>query len=66
MREKLERHILEGQGRPVKELQNPGVFIQRLQRRDRGIVKTIPAIGGGDGRLDFRRREILQKQPENL
>ena len=38
--QKLQRHILEGQGRPVEQLQQPGPGIDLLQGRHRLVAET--------------------------
>ena len=48
----LEGIVLESQGRPVKQLEQPVIGVQLHQRRDRRVFET--GIGGG-GDLDQRR-----------
>ena len=61
MGQQLQRHVLEGQSRPMEQLQDEGVLPQGLQRGDGRIVKLVGGVGAIDGRIDFGDGEILQK-----
>ena len=53
--DQLQRQILEGEGRPMKELEEPEVLVELYQRGHRGMAE--PAIGRGGELLQFAGRE---------
>ena len=53
--DQLQRQILEGEGRPVKQLEQPEALVELHQRGHRGMAE--PAIGRGGEPLQLARRE---------
>jgi hypothetical protein len=63
--DQLQGDILERQGRPVKQLQEPGPLVELLQGRDRGVVKA------GVGLLHHgfqvrRQRAVSHEGPQRI
>ena len=64
MRQKLERHILEGERRPVPKLQRVRPIADGAHRRDVRVVKAR-AVSPGNGVFQLVRREIGQEFLQN-
>jgi hypothetical protein len=47
----LHRHVLEGQGRPVKQLEEPDLPVELLQGRDGGVIEA--GVGLGEDPVQF-------------
>ena len=61
MGQHLERHIFEGTGRAMPQLQAVGIPIQRAHRGDCRGVKLLRAIGGRREVGQLLNGELLQK-----
>ena len=65
VRQNLQRHVLKGAGRAVPKLQNGGLAVNYMKRRNGGIIEII-AVSCADDALYLRSVELIKEQREKL